>query len=264
MMTKMRRLGVAGLLWATLVVPASADTGYETVSWQAEHCEEAALFAPTDYLDVAPLVPAPFDDNVLRAGAPGRETATLIFTFNRCTKTAVVCEHGAFQTQQATEVLAGVMLSGSETSDELVQFYTLASYIDWEPLATKFNALGLPVVHVPHLRLDVVIDGLTRTGTITLSVPAPAEHITAIGSVVAAQPPYIDVRAVQLAVGPRGVVRVNHHSPLFGVNPGATASIATDRADGTLGKAMGGTSRQASGFLLEKGAGHQHTATLLR
>ena len=263
MSTKTRLFGVVSLVWAGLVAPASPDTGHEWVSWQAERCEEAALFAPTDYVNVAPLVPPPFDDDVLRTGVPGHEKAMLIFTLNRCTDTVVVSDHGTDEAAEATEVLAGVVLSGCEYSDEQVQFYTLVSYIDWEALATRFNSIGLPAVHVPRLRLEVVVDALTRTGTMTADIPAPGEHLTAAGSVVAAEPPQVDARAAQLALGPRGVVRVDHHSPLFGVNPGATAEITTDRADGRIGLAMGRASGNATGFFLEKGPGHHHTGTLL-
>jgi hypothetical protein len=254
---------VATISWVAVATSVWGHDQTEKVAWGADQCQEAALFTTTDYADVAPLVPAPFDDNVLKAGVPGAETATLIFTFNRCTNTSVVTRHGSFSTEEATEVIAGVMLSGSEYSGEVTQFYTLANYIDWEPLATAFKSIGLPTVHVPQLTLSFAVDALTHLGTITLDIPAPSEHVTAVGSMATFSPPPVDAHAASLGVGPRGVVVVHHHSPVFGVNPGATGTITTNRSDGMWAKAMGSTTRQVDGVFLEKGSGHEHAATLV-
>ena len=253
---------LTGLL-AALPSPAGGATGEERVAWRAEGCREAALFALTDYAAVAPLVRAPFDDNVLRLGVPGAETATLIFTLNRCSDTTVVSKRGSFTTSQATEVIVGVMLSGSEYSSDAFQFYTLVNYVDWEPLATAFNAIGLPTVHAPRMSLAFPIDPLTRLGRIVLDVPAPGEHITAAGTMAALSPPPTEGPATSFGVGPQGVVVVGHHSPVIGVNPAATATIMTDRPDGVVGTAMDATTREAHGVFFEKGPGHEHSATLM-
>jgi hypothetical protein len=252
---------MAAVLWAT-ATPAWGQPGPDTVTWSAQQCREAALLAGTDYGNVAPLVPPPFADNVLKAGAAGTESATLIFTFNRCVDTEVSTGQGTFTTGEATEVILGVVLSPNEYSGEPTQFYTLANYVDWEPLATAFKSLGLPTVHVPRLNLTFEVNTLTGVGTMALDLPAPGEHITATGSMAALNPPPVDAHAASLGVGPRGVIVVHHHSPLFGVNPGAAATITTDRADGIWAKAIGATSRRANGTLFEKGAGHEHSATL--
>jgi hypothetical protein len=155
------------------------------------------------------------------------------------------------------------VLSPNEYSSEPTQFYTLANYIDWEPLATAFKSLGLPTVHVPGLSLRFEVNAVTGLGTIALDLPAPGEQITAAGSMTALNPPPVDAHAASLGVGPRGVVVVHHHSPLFGVNPGAVATITIDRADGIWAKAMGAGSRRVNGTFFEKGAGHEHSATLM-
>jgi hypothetical protein len=253
---------MAAVLWAT-ATPTWGQSRPDTVAWSAEQCREAALLAETDYGNVASLVPPPFADHVVKAGAAGMETATLIFTFNRCADTKVSTRQGTFTTGDATEVILGVVLSPNEYSSEPTQFYTLANYVDWEPLATAFKSLGLPTVHVPGLSLGFGVNDLTGLGTIALDLPAPGEHITAAGSMAALNPPPVDAHAASLGVGPRGVVVVHHHSPLFGVNPGAAATITADRADGIWGKAMGAPSRRVNGTFFEKGAGHEHSATLM-
>lgn len=206
-------------------------------------------------------MPEPYADNVIRAGLPGLETATLIFTVNTCTNNAVVSERGTFSADQATEVIIGVLLAGA--GDDAVQFYTLASYVDWQALATAFSALGLPTVHVPHLRFDFAVNSLIGAGVLSVDVPAPGDHITFRGHVLVLHPPSMDAHADQIAVGPRGSVHVEHHAPVIGVNPGATVTVSTSRPDGVAAQAMGSTQGRAEGFLFEKGPGHSHTATLL-
>jgi hypothetical protein len=243
--------------------PAKASSADPTVRWSTDKCREAALFATTRYASIAPLVPALFRDDVIRLGPPSARLATLIFTFNRCASHTVTSPLGVYTAPEAAEMIVGVMLS-SEESPQAVQFYTLASYVDWDRLADAYRPIGLPTTHVPGMRIEFLSSPpAPQIGKLHARIPAPGDLITAQGDFQSLNPAPIDAHASQFALGPHGAVIVDHHAPIFRITPGATATITTGNPDGITARAIGARSTTAAGLFFDKGPGHAHTATLL-
>lgn len=238
-------------------------------------CLEANFVVRTDAANVRPMVPPRYrDDILLDAGPPGNELATLALLFIRCpegmrlTTDHLNSEHqnsdrDRFETPLSHEVSLAVLLDDTDDSDLVFQFYSLANYTDWEPLASSHRALGHPTTLVQRLMFDLRFDPTTgKLVRLEVDLPAPNDRLTMTATAGALNPLEVDAAADEFVIGPRGPLRVAHRAPETKTTPFDVARVTAHNPNGLFARAFGRTTIWTdAGVFFETGNKHRHCLT---
>lgn len=224
-------------------------------------CTEPVLLIPTDVENVLPFIPQAYWGNIATVPSVNEAQTSLVITLNKCPINRLVTTTGEYFADDVVEVIIGVLMKPT-VADGPFQFYALASFVNWSPLASAYKNIGLPTVYVKDIRYEVDIDPLTGIGVYSVEVPWTPEQFSAEGWFIRDNPVEIDGGAAHFHEGPHGLVKVTH-TTTFATDI-SQGTVTADNPDSLLAQVMGAASRDAVGVFIDKDEHrHVHSARIV-